>query len=145
MVEKVKMRSVFHLIGYDTTFSPSCLYKFLQKTYSLFQDSHLLFLIRRVFRFGFRHTFIRFCKCPESFVVVLILINFHLKQHKVKQQSFIILLFLNYLQFFMARGQPILVYAGQFIAYVYPYPSPQGETGGGGGYRYKYACQSINI
>lgn len=133
MVEKVKMRSVFHLIGYDTTFSPSCLYKFLQKTYSLFQDSHLLFLIRRVFRFGFRHTFIRFCKCPESFVVVLILINFHLEQNKVKQQSFIILLFLNYLQFFNGPWVANTSLRGPVYGQRVPIPFPPGRNGGGGG------------
>ena len=143
MVEKVKMRSVFHLIGYDTTFSPSCLYKFLQKTYSLFQDSHLLFLIRRVFRFGFRHTFIRFCKCPESFVVVLILINFHLKQNKVKQVFHYTFISELSTIFYGPRVANTSL-RGPVYSLRVPIPFPPGRNRGGG-YRYKYASQSINI
>ena len=62
---------------------PSRLNKFLQESDSLFKVSHLLFLVGGVFRLGFRHTFVRLCQRPESFVIVLILVNFHLKENNI--------------------------------------------------------------
>ena len=80
-VKQTKWRS------YGNLLLPSSLNKFLQETYSLFKESHLLFLVGRVFRLGFCHTFIRLCERSERFVIVLILINFHLNENINKRDN----------------------------------------------------------
>ena len=66
---------------------PSRLNKFLQEANPLFKEGHLLFLVGRVFRLGFCHTFVRLRERSERFVVVLILINFHLVENTTKRET----------------------------------------------------------
>lgn len=66
---------------------PSRLNKFLQEANPLFKEGHLLFLVGRVFRLGFCHTFVRLRERSERFVVVLILINFHLVENTTKREN----------------------------------------------------------
>ena len=66
---------------------PSRLNKFLEKANSLFKEGHLLFLVGRVFRLGFCHTFVSLCERSERFVIVLILVNFHLEENTTKREK----------------------------------------------------------
>ena len=66
---------------------PSRLNKFLEEANSLFKEGHLLFLVGRVFRLGFCHTFVSLCERSERFVIVLILVNFHLEENTTKREK----------------------------------------------------------
>ena len=60
--------------------SPSCLDEFLDESYTMFDICHALVLQRLVLHLGFGHTFVSLTKSSKGLVIVLVLINLHLKQ-----------------------------------------------------------------